>query len=106
MDLNSVRQLAGVNGTITLARGYEAYGSPAAVAGTGASMYGFTGEQQDTTGLVFLRARYYAPAMGVFTQPDTPSGISRGLTQLGRYVDALQELTGQSWRGILDLYPK
>jgi hypothetical protein len=39
-------------------------------------------------------------------KPDTPSGISRGLTQLGRYVDALQELTGQSWTGILDLYPK
>lgn len=72
--LNSVRQLADASGAIVLTRAYEPYGSPAAVAGPGASMYGFTGEQQDATGLVYLRARYYAAAMGRFISRDTWEG--------------------------------
>jgi RHS repeat-associated protein len=33
-------------------------------------MYGFTGEQQDATGLVYLRARYYAPSAARFIARD------------------------------------
>jgi RHS repeat-associated protein len=38
---------------------------------TGASSeWTFTGEQNDPTGLVYLRARYYEPALGRFLNRD------------------------------------
>jgi len=40
--------------------------------GAGVSGYAFTGEMYDSqTGLVYLRARYYAPYLNQFVQPDT-----------------------------------
>jgi RHS repeat-associated protein len=39
--------------------------------GPGQSGFGYTGEQMDPTGLVFLRARYYDPSVGRFLTPDT-----------------------------------
>ena len=39
-------------------------------------MYGYTGEVTDATGLVHLRARYYAPTQGRFIQRDTWGGDS------------------------------
>ena len=38
--------------------------------GAGTSRYGWTGEQVDSSGFVYLRARYYAPSMGRFMQMD------------------------------------
>jgi RHS repeat-associated protein len=67
--LGSVRQVADATGSVTLAKGYEPYGSVRSSAGSGASAYGFTGEQQ-SGGLVFLRARYYVPYLNQFIQPD------------------------------------
>lgn len=47
-------------------------------------MYGYTGEQTDTTGLVFLRARYFAPTQGRFVQRDTwPGDYNRPQTLNG-----------------------
>ncbi len=34
-------------------------------------MYGFSGEIQDSTGMVYLRARHYDPGIGLFTSRDT-----------------------------------
>ena len=59
--LGSVRQLADSVGDITLSKNYQPYGEVAFDAGGGSSSYGFTGEMTDLTGLVYLRARYYAP---------------------------------------------
>ena len=39
-------------------------------------------------------------------KPDTPAAIQRGLKQLQRYVDVLQQVTGEIWTGFLDLYRK
>ncbi len=69
--LGSVRQLADGTGALTLVRGYEPYGEVLNTAGTGTSMYGFTGEPRDATGLEYLRARYYAPSQGRFINEDT-----------------------------------
>jgi hypothetical protein len=44
--LGSVRQTAGDDGAITLARDYAPFGLLRAEAGTSGSGYGFTGEQQ------------------------------------------------------------
>ncbi len=37
--------------------------------------YGFTGEPMDSIGLDYLRARYYSPALGVFTALDPFEGV-------------------------------
>jgi RHS repeat-associated protein len=88
VDVSSVRQLADESGAVTLAQAYEPYGSPAALAGTASSMYGFTGEQQDATGLVYLRARYYYPITGRFVQADDIVPNPRMPADWNRYLYA------------------
>src|SRR5574341_130900 len=43
-------------------------------ASSGPPSFGYTGEQMDPNGLVYLRARYYSPSIGRFTQPDPFEG--------------------------------
>jgi len=64
--LGSVRSLVDVGGGIVGTRAYQPYGSPLSSAGLASSIYGFTGEQTDPTGWVYLRARMYAPDSGLF----------------------------------------
>jgi RHS repeat-associated protein len=68
--LGSVRQLVDGAGQITLVKSYEPYGSVVSSVGSDASAFGFTGEWTDVTGLVYLRARYYAPWDGRFLSRD------------------------------------
>jgi RHS repeat-associated protein len=73
--LGSVRQLADDSGNVQLARGYTPYGEPLWLNGTASSRYAFTGEDYDpTVGLVFLRARYMQPTLGLFLAKDPWSG--------------------------------
>jgi RHS repeat-associated protein len=72
--LGSVRQIVDENGDLTLARGYEPYGEELEAGGEASSSYGFTGEWTDETGLLYLRARYYAPQDGRFLTRDTWRG--------------------------------
>jgi uncharacterized protein RhaS with RHS repeats len=65
--LGSVRTLARADGSVGATRAYWPYGTPLHSAGEAASRYGFTGEQTDASGLVYLRARYYAPRLGGYT---------------------------------------
>jgi hypothetical protein len=58
--LGSVRQLTDPAGQISLIQNYDPFGNVLQQVGA-ASMFGYTGEQADPTGLVFLRARYYNP---------------------------------------------
>ncbi|MCK6629794.1 MAG: hypothetical protein L6R45_32040 [Anaerolineae bacterium] len=67
--LGSVRQLTDPGGAVMLARSYDPFGNMLEQVGGGQSVFGYTGEQTDPTGLVFLRARYYNPL--------TPPGTSR-----------------------------
>jgi RHS repeat-associated protein len=77
--LGSVRQLTDEAGEITLAKSYLPYGEAIDEVGSAASTYGYTGEWVDEyTNLVFLRARWYAPETGRFTQID-PSRQERNL---------------------------
>jgi RHS repeat-associated protein len=69
--LGSVRQLSVGGGAVTLAQSYDPYGNVVASAGNGASIYRYTGEVGDPSGLTYLRARYYAPTLGRFVQADT-----------------------------------
>jgi len=88
--LGSVRSLVGADGSVKGTQTYQPYGSPLSTAGTASSMYGFTGEQTDPTGLVYLRARVYAPGLGQFMSRDSWHGDTyHPMTFNGfNYVDA------------------
>jgi RHS repeat-associated protein len=60
--LGSVRGLTDANGALVGSRSYEAFGTRTS-SGT-ASIFGFTGEPTDATGLVYLRARSLDPSTG------------------------------------------
>ncbi len=52
------------------AQHYAPYGEPFGTVGNFDTPFAFTGEQVDSTGQVYLRARYYNPSMGVFNSLD------------------------------------
>jgi RHS repeat-associated protein len=72
--LGSVRQIVDADGNVTLAESYEPYGSVLTRNGTASSIFGYAGEQIDTSGLVYLRARYMNPRLGIFLARDPWSG--------------------------------
>ena len=73
--LGSVRQIVDADGNVTLAESYEPYGTVLTSTGTASSIFGYSGEQNDTyIKLLFLRARYMNPALGIFLARDPWSG--------------------------------
>ncbi len=86
--LGSVRQVLGESGLPLMAQTFDPYGNPYRYAGPTESVasYGYSGEQTDSNGLVFLRARYYDPKQGRFFQRDTWKGNSRYPQTLNPYV--------------------
>jgi RHS repeat-associated protein len=84
--LGSVRQLADGNGAVTLTKGYQPFGTSLTTIGNSASIYGFSGEQQDLTGLTYLRARYYSSAQGRFLTRDTWDGDTSRPMSFNRWV--------------------
>jgi RHS repeat-associated protein len=72
--LGSVRQLVDGNVEVTLAKSYMPFGETLSSAGEGESAFAFTGEAVDSTGLTYLRARYYSPQQGRFTSRDVWEG--------------------------------
>jgi RHS repeat-associated protein len=72
--LGSVRQLTDEGGTVTLTQSYSPYGDVLSSMGDSSSVYGYTGEWTDVTGLVYLRARYYDPLQGRFMTRDVWGG--------------------------------
>jgi RHS repeat-associated protein len=75
--LGSTRQLSDTSGAITLSQSYDPFGNGVGSTGNGSSIFGYTGEQTDTTGLQFLRARYYDPGTGRFQSRDPFPGYLR-----------------------------
>ena len=71
--LGSVRALMDDAGVVQSSMSYDPYGMPL---GTNPSDFGFTGEQTNANGSVFLRARYYEPSKGIFTALDPFEGKS------------------------------
>lgn len=69
--LGSVRAEVDNMAVVQSSMSYDPYGNPMGAYGAG---FGFTGEQTDANGSVFLRARYYEPSMGVFNALDPLEG--------------------------------
>ena len=83
--LGSVRQLADSAGVVTLTQSYVPYGNVANSTGISQTSYGFTSEFTDPNGLVYLRARYYAPTDGRFISRDTWNGDYNRPLSLNRW---------------------
>ncbi|RKZ90727.1 MAG: hypothetical protein DRR19_09210 [Candidatus Parabeggiatoa sp. nov. 1] len=76
--LGSTRLLSDVSGMAGTEFQYDVFGEVTA-GPVSANEYLFTGERMDAeTGLVYLRARYYAPEVGAFITKD-PMGLSAGM---------------------------
>jgi RHS repeat-associated protein len=74
--LSSARQWTDSSGAVIYAAGYTPYGEG-----------GYTGEWTDPNlGMVYLRARWYEPQVGRFTQRDVWSGSHRQPQTLNRYI--------------------
>lgn len=72
--LGSVCQLTESNGAVVFSQSYQPYGDVLSSVGSKLTDYGFTGEWGDASGLIFLRARYYAPRDGRFLSKDVWDG--------------------------------
>jgi RHS repeat-associated protein len=63
------------SGTLTSTTSYDAWGNPQAAGGlTAYTPFGYAGGYTDADGLVYLLARYYAPATGQFLSVDPDVG--------------------------------
>jgi RHS repeat-associated protein len=85
--LGSVRGVVDNSVGVLESRTYDPYGELFGATGSNQTVYGFTGEPTDGNGLLYLRARYYNPAAGVFTTLDPFEGVP------GRPMS----LNGYSW---------
>ncbi len=71
----TVRGLINADGELTDTYNYDAFGNMLERTGDTENSYLYCGEQQDgTTGLYYLRARYMNPETGTFTSMDTYQG--------------------------------
>ncbi|MFE9776386.1 RHS repeat-associated core domain-containing protein [Streptomyces sp. NPDC005931] len=75
--LGTVVGLAGTDGTIATTYAYDPNGTPTASGTTSSNPYRFTGREDDGTGLLYYRNRYYDPQTGRFISQD-PIGHAGG----------------------------
>jgi RHS repeat-associated protein len=83
--LGSVRSVAGSANAVLETRAYDPYGQPLASTGTPQTPFGFTGELADANGLLYLRARHYAPRLGAFPSLDPYEGSAARPMSLNGY---------------------
>ena len=84
----SVRGLTDETGVLTDTFVFDAFGNETVRTGTTDNSYGFQGEEQDATGLYYLRARYMDPSTGTFTSMDTYAGSLSDPMSLHKYLFA------------------
>jgi RHS repeat-associated protein len=81
---SSVALLDG-SGTVQTEYTYEPFGATSVTGASTTSAHGFTGRENDGTGLYYYRARYYHPSAQRFVSDD-PLGFAGGDTVLSAYV--------------------
>lgn len=78
---------ANASGTITATYDYTPYGSPVASMGGSPNGPGYTGHVNDPeTGLVYMQARFYDPAMGRFLSVDPIGPTPHNIFAFNRYT--------------------
>ena len=83
--LGSVRGLTDSTGALSGTASYDAFGAVRSATGA-SSVFGFTGEQADPTGLTYLRARSMDPSLGRFLSMDTVQPNAPGTQGYNRYA--------------------
>jgi RHS repeat-associated protein len=83
--LGSVRTLTDASGGITAHTSYTPFGDSLKSTGYADTIFNFTGEQLDTTDLLYLRARYLDSQMGRFTTKDIWMGVPSIPLSLNRW---------------------
>ena len=84
----SIRGLTDESGNVTDAYVFDSFGNLTESTGTTENSYGFQGEEQDSTGLIYLRARYMDPETGRFLSMDTYGGSLTDTVSQNRYLFA------------------
>ncbi|MGH2918842.1 MAG: RHS repeat-associated core domain-containing protein, partial [Solirubrobacteraceae bacterium] len=85
-QLGSTRALTTTTATIAARSDYDPYGNPTTPTTAATNPFGYAGQYTDhTTGLIYMRARWYDPTTGQFITAD-PSGHASGETNLYRYA--------------------
>ncbi|MGV9503901.1 RHS repeat-associated core domain-containing protein [Streptomyces sp. NPDC003642] len=82
--LGTVVGLANTDGTVSTTYAYDPNGTPTATGTSTSNPYTFTGREDDGTGLLYYRSRYYDPQTGRFISQD-PIGHAGG-TNLYQYA--------------------
>ncbi|QPC82469.1 RHS repeat-associated core domain-containing protein [Phototrophicus methaneseepsis] len=83
--LGSIRAEVDASADVLTSQSYAPYGLPFNISGNFTSPFGFTGEQVDSNGLNYNRARYYNPMIGTFTALDPFEGIQNRPMSLNGY---------------------
>ncbi len=83
--LGSVRSEIDSTLGVNAVQSYNPYGEPFGTVGNFDTPFAFTGEQVDSTGQVYLRARYYDPSLGVFSSLDPFEGTMARPMSLNGY---------------------
>ncbi|MBI9050051.1 MAG: RHS repeat-associated core domain-containing protein [Anaerolineaceae bacterium] len=89
--LGSVRQMVDDEANLQLAQSFTPFGEELEKYGEAEANFGYAGQKYDTqTGLLYLRARYYAPGSGRFINRDTWAGNPNNPMSYNRwnYTDA------------------
>ena len=87
--LGSVRALTNASGVVTDRYVYDAFGRMLSQTGTTANPFLFAGQQSDgSSGLYYMRARYYDPAAGRFYGQDPVGATLQYPVSLDRYLYA------------------
>lgn len=91
--LGSVRAITDAAGAVTATYRTDEWGNPTTSTGSSTQPFRFTGESQDATGLVYLRARYYDPTLGRLVSRDRWPGSKRSPQSLNRFAYAQNNST-------------
>jgi RHS repeat-associated protein len=91
--LGSVRVMTDNTGVVTDTYRYDEAGLPTVSSGASGQPFRFTGEPLDSTGLTYLRARYYDSQVGRFITRDPFGGSPRSCQTQNRYSYATNNPT-------------
>jgi RHS repeat-associated protein len=84
--LGNVRAETSAAGTLLAVRSFSPFGEPIQNS-DGGTPWGYTGEQWDgSAGLLYLRARYYSPALGRFISKDPFPGFAARPQTINKYA--------------------
>ena len=84
--LGSTIAVTGSTGAVEQTTDYDVFGQRRSITGTSGTSYTFTGEENDSSGLIYLRARYYDPSTGRFLSRDPYPADAKDTQTISRYV--------------------